>query len=228
MPAIIGRLQATGGIDLCHHHLSAKGFCCRGNALSHQTVANDQHFLLMQRQMSRLEEGMPGRKTHHMAVMQSLFNREIVPVKDRVAGTNIAQAADAGAGCFQTGDDVAKFAALVQQGGDIGAHFTQMGRAPGDRFFPGVLPVGIAHVAPGAGLCAALYQPGDNVVLNGGGVTGGQKDFRSFLQYPLHQRNHFHIQMHAAGQADMAQIGKGGDLTQRARHILAGPCHVFH
>ena len=90
----------------------------------------------MQGEMSGLEEGMPGGESDHRAVMQPLFDRQIVPVKDRIAGLNIPQPIDAGAGGFQTRYDVAELAALVEEGGDIGSHFAQVSRLPGDRFFP--------------------------------------------------------------------------------------------
>ena len=102
-----------------------------------------------------------------------------------------------------------------------------MRRLPGNRFFPRLLPVGIAHIAPGAGLRAALHQPGDHLILYRGWVTGGEKNLRAFFQNSLHQRDHFHIEMHTAGQTHLAEIGQGGDLTQGARHILTGPCDFF-
>jgi hypothetical protein len=44
VPAVVGRLQTTGRIDLRHHHLAAKSFCRRRDALADQAVADDQHF----------------------------------------------------------------------------------------------------------------------------------------------------------------------------------------
>ena len=90
----------------------------------------------MQGEMSGLEEGVPGGETDHMAVVQPLFDRQIVPVKDRIAWLNIAQPIDARASGFQTRHDVTKLAALVEQGGDIGAHLAQVSGLPGNRFFP--------------------------------------------------------------------------------------------
>lgn len=121
MPAVVGRLQTAGRIDLRHHHLTAKSFCRRRDALADQAVADHQHFFLMQGEVSGLEEGVPGSETDHMAVVQPLFDRQIVPVKDRIAWLNIPQPIDARAGGFQTRHDVPKLAALVEQGGDIGA-----------------------------------------------------------------------------------------------------------
>lgn len=90
----------------------------------------------MQGEVSGLEEGVPGGETDHMAVVQPLFDRQIVPVKDRIAWLNIPQPIDARAGGFQTRHDVPKLAALVEQGGDIGAHLAQVSGLPGNRFFP--------------------------------------------------------------------------------------------
>ncbi len=39
----------------------------------------------MQGEVSGLEEGVPSSETDHMAVVP-LFDRQIVPVKDRIAG----------------------------------------------------------------------------------------------------------------------------------------------
>ena len=87
--------------------------------------------------MGRLEKGVPGGQADHMTVVQALFYRQIIPVKNRVAGANIAQAANARAGRLKSRDDIAKLPALMQQGGNIRAHFAQMRRLPCNRFFPG-------------------------------------------------------------------------------------------
>ena len=64
--------------------------------------------------MGRLEKGVPGGQADHMTVVQAFFYRQIIPVKNRVAGANIAQAAYARACRLKARDDIAKLPALMQ------------------------------------------------------------------------------------------------------------------
>ena len=88
MPAVVGRLQTAGRIDLRHHHLTAKAFAAAATPRRPGRSRSPALFL-MQGEVSGLEEGVPCGETDHMAVVQPLFDRQIVPVKDRIARLNI-------------------------------------------------------------------------------------------------------------------------------------------
>ena len=64
--------------------------------------------------MGCLEKGMPRGQADHMTVVQSFLNRQIIPVKNRIARTNIAQTAHARTCRFKPGDNVAELPALMQ------------------------------------------------------------------------------------------------------------------
>ena len=68
MPAVVGRLQTAGRIDLRHHHLTAKSFCRRRDGRPGRS--RSPALFLMQGEVSGLEEGVPGSETDHMAVVQ--------------------------------------------------------------------------------------------------------------------------------------------------------------
>ena len=68
----------------------------------------------MQGQVGRLEEGMARGQADHMTVMQTFLNRQIIPVKNRIAGPNIAEAANARACRFKPGDNIAELPTLMQ------------------------------------------------------------------------------------------------------------------